>query len=530
MCTGSEPAYRTGEFVEFLYPVPNGMITDETEKSAMIEAKIENLQATNEVYWGKLPGDPDTLTKGFQAIWGYIRTTYPGFNGLVKTEDNPDGLDFDEFGDTNYYRIEEAKNYGEYASILTRMGWLLKEGHTSITTKRLSGGNGLTPYRPEAPILKAGLTISMIGACYTVTLDDEMVITEIDPDEDNPYNFQVGDEIVGFNGIHWKEWLPHLIEADIPINGSPASNEKAIQYKMMRMGMTNINMFEKINILRHETGEIETMDIVYMPFSWTDYYPCPDYIGDASGVQRPKISVFQGLGETITYGVTNDNIGYMYITQCPSGFDDFDDSSQWDPYKTEWSREFNRIVTELKEDTDGIIIDLRFNTGGRYETFYLGLSKLVDNPEDLDLYVMLRRDSRNPDILALEDVGPQTMLKADEEKYDKPIVVLTGADCISACDFLVSFFDKFPEFTIIGRNINASFTPVAGDTYDLGEDTVSRYIPLQIGAYRLDNDEYELLLRESYFIDEIVWHTKESIVNGVDNVRKRAVEIIKQGK
>jgi hypothetical protein len=373
----------------------------------------------------------------------------------------------------------------------------------------------------------------MIGACYTVTEGEEMVITEIDPEEENPYNFKKGDEIVGFNGIPWAEWLPHLMEANIPVVGSPASNKDAIWYKMLRLGMTNVNLFEKINIKRVDTGEIETMNIVFIPFSFTEYYPCPDYIGNVKGILRPKVSVFRGLGDTITYGVMEDeNIGYMYITECPSGFQDKEGTSAWDAYDTEWSKEFNRIVLELMDGTDGIIIDLRYNVGGRNETFYLGLSKLIDNPEDIDIFTMLARDYNNPDILALEEIGTaETVLKGDDQDYDKPVVILTGPDCISACDFLIAFFDKFPnEFTIIGKENNGSFTGVSGTTYDLGEDTVSRYIPVQVGAYKLGEDDFEILLRRSDFLDEFVWHTKESIINDIDNVRQRAIEIIKEGK
>jgi hypothetical protein len=532
-CTGGEPAYVTGEFVPFEYPVPDGMITDEAEKEAMIKAKIENLQETNLVYWGKLPASNDTMTKGFQAIWSFIRTEFPGFIGLVKTENNPDGVDFDEYGRMGYQAIDEAESYGEYATILTKMGWILQEGHTSIETRRISGGNDLTPYRPNSPVLRAGFTISMIGACYTVTENEEMVITEIDPDEDNPYNFKKGDEIVGFNGIPWAEWLPHLMEADLPVVGSPASNEAAIWYKMLRLGMTNVNLFEKINIKRVDTGEIETMDIGFIPFSFTEYYPCPDYIGDVKGVSRPKVSVFYGIGDTITYGVMEDeNIGYMYITECPSGFREKEGTSVWDPYETEWSREFNRIVLELMKETDGIIIDLRYNVGGRNETFYLGLSKLIDNPEDKTVFTMLSRDYDNPDITALNEIGTaEAKLKGDDTDYDKPVVILTGPDCISACDFLIAFFDLFPEeFTIIGKENNGSFTGVSGDTYDLGEDTVSRYIPLQVGAYKYGKDDFDILLRRADFVDEFVWHTKESIINDIDNVRQRAIEIIKEGK
>ncbi|MFW5800376.1 MAG: hypothetical protein ACOCV8_06155, partial [Spirochaetota bacterium] len=129
-------------------------------------------------------------------------------------------------------------------------------------------------------------------------------------------------------------------------------------------------------------------------------------------------------------------------------------------------------------------------------------------------------------------------MKPDNEKYDNPIVILTGPDCISACDFLVAFFDKFPEFTIIGMDNNGSFTGVSPREYVLGDyDSVFEYIPLQAGAYVEDistdeegKESFELLLRRSDFLDEHIWHTKGSVMKGEDIVRDRAIEIIQNAE
>ena len=559
MCQ-TDVAYRTGEFVPFEYPVPDGLITDEAEKEAMIQAKIENLEATNKVYWGVLPADNDTLQKGFQSIWGFIRSNFPGFHDIIKSEENPDGLDWDEVGENGYYDIEFMDNYGDFARLLTWMGYVLKEGHTNISTQRLSGGNNLTPFRQNVPMISTSV-FSRIGACYTVTEEEKLVVKEIITPEENPYDLRIGDEIVGFNGVPWDEWLPYLLEANIPINGSPASSDGAIRYNLLRSGMTNVNLFEKINILRYDTGEVETYPVEFIPFSWVDYHPCIEYVGDAPGVKTPEISIWVDEGDVLTSGILPDeNIGYIYLTECPSSFDEFDDPALWDPYKTEISEAFSSAVSQLL-DTDGLIIDLRFNTGGRNEVFYKGLSKLIDADEDIDVFSMLGKDTSNPHILALDmPLTPnESPLIADDESYDKPIVVLTGPDCISACDFLIAFFDRFPQFTIIGSHNNGSFTGVAPREYDLGEDIVFQYISSQVGAYVKEapdydgpslkeikdmeyGDEknellqeylfshYELLIRRSDFVDEFVWHTKDSIINGVDRVRERAIEIIKSNR
>jgi hypothetical protein len=534
MCTGGEPAYITGEFIPFEYPVPEGMITDEAEKEAMIEAKISNLEATNKVFWGELPADPDTLPVLFQDIWGFIRTNFAGFKGIIKSEENPDGIDWDAYGDYVYEEIQYVDNYGDFARYATYMAYVLEEGHANISTGRLSGGRRTTPFRPHVPIFNTDV-VSRIGACYTVTPDEELVVTYVIDKEENPYNLEPGDEIVGFNGIPWTEWYPRLLESGIPINGSPASSKGARRFNLLRSGMTNVNLFEKINILRYKTGEIETLDIVHLPFNWIDYNPCVDYIGDVPGVNPPKISAYRNFKDVLTTGIiSGTNIGYLYLTGCPSGFDDFEDPAYWDPYKTEFSGEFNLAIIEMLE-TDGLIIDLRYNTGGKADPLYKGIAKLVENPEDFDIFTRVRRDTQDVDILALEEiVGQRSVFKGEDPdtNYDKPIVVLTGPDCISACDFLVATLAKFPDFTIIGWDNNGSFTGVAGETYKFGDDTISRYIPLNAGAYydeeQVENEEFELLLRRSDFVQTKIWHNKEDIAKGIDTVREYALNLIKE--
>ncbi len=547
MCAGGSN-YKPAPYVEFTYPVPDGMITDKAERKAMIDAKIANLEATNEIYWGELPSDADTLAMAYQSIWGFIRSNYAAFKGIAKTKSNPKGIDWDKLGEVGYEEAQYVDNYGQFARMLTHMGWVLNEGHTNIITQRII--DALDNSRKGKSVSKSPLFIALrsrgLGACYTVTLKDELVVTK-NLNENNPYKLKPGDEIVGFNGVPWSEWLPRIIDSGLPIFGSPASNKKAVKDQLMRSAVTNYNFFEKVNIKRYETGEIETMDIVYVDREDVDRDYCPDYINDVEGVARPSLikdekGDVKGV-EVATYGkVTIDGakIGYAYITSCPSGFEDFDSTELWDPYETKWSKEFDKIVTELKEDTDGIIFDLRYNTGGRNETFYLGMSKLIDAKKDMNMFTMLGRNSQNPNILALEPgTRKESPLKADpKNSYKKPMVVLTGPNCISACDFLMAFFAKFPkQFKIIGKAHNGSFTGVSDRAYDVGEDVVYQYIPSQAGAYWTDRKpkdnkeviDYDLLIRRN-FVQEKVWQTKDSIAKGEDLVRKRAVEIIKSGR
>ncbi len=534
--------------------VPDGMIEGEEAQMEMINAKIDQLNKINHAFWGPLPDDYDALPVLFQDIWSYINTYFPGFEGILKTEDNPDGIDWDKLGEDYYYTIEEGlRSYGEFAYMLTRMAFILEEGHSFILPGRLYGksnpfaGEGgvriWNAYLNNAPVLSTDNT-SRIGACYTVTEEEKLTVTKVWDDSPNPYNLQIGDEIVGYNGVPWSKWIEHLFDTGIPTFGSPASSKPSIRYNLLRSGMGNVNLFEKINIKRYETGEIETMDVVYLDPSIEEMYQagvltsCTELPYDTPGIdwkaektgEDYNYTAYPEDYPTLVYGkLSNTNIGYIFLMAFPSGFDEFEDAALWDPYKTEFSKEFERAVQSLM-DTDGLIIDLRRNVGGRNEVAYRGLSLLIDSDKETTVFVDARRDSQEVSKLALEkEKGGHYPIMPDEgnQHYDNPIIIMTGPDCISACDYAVAFFSKFEEFTIIGKDTNGSFTGVAPmEDYKVGKDFVFRYIAI-LTSYFVDNTE-DILLRSTGFVDEYAWFEKEDIYQEVDSLRIKALNLIKE--
>jgi hypothetical protein len=607
-CTGLDKGYWLGcEYNDCGAPfeksyqsidqmIANGMLEGE-EKEAMINAKIEHLEKLNKVFWGKLPNqiledaegtekyqkyagyyndfnppfntytEKEMLLKGFNSLWMWIRTSFPGFKDIYNnlsdyklTDEEGKYKNWDDFGRRAYEILEKTDSYGDFLTLLTHMGIQLKEGHVSIRTNRVYGENWQVPYVDNAPVFKTS-TSPLIGACYSVTdevdedgdiVDHKMVITHI-AEGPNPYGLERGDEFLGYNGVPWQEWYPALLGADLPVLGSPAASDGAIWYSHMRAGMTNPNLFEVINI-KKKSGEIKSYPVELFPDFWQDYNPCLEVLRPIPGVPTPDEEHVIGFvfdrDKTLKSGIVKGEdlvffdpeleeklkgkrIGYMYITQCPSGFDDMGQYERWDPYKTQWSRKFAGAIEGML-DTDGLIIDIRFNMGGRNETFYAGLAKLINADEDIDIFDMLGRDPKDPDILGLEPVGlAEKPLRADDKVYGKPIVVLTGPDCISAGDFLTAFFSRFPEFTIIGKDNNGSFCGVSGDYYDLAQyEYIMRYIPMQAGIFYEHSKAgaYDkILIRRSDFLHEKVWHTKENILKSVDTTQKRAFEIIVDG-
>ncbi len=552
-CTGNIKVSLENAVI-FDYPVPDGMITDGTEKESMIKAKIKQLEEINSVYWGEFPAEKKRLIEVMEIIFKEINKKFPGFKGL--------DLDWNKFENETIEKTKKVTNYGDFLSLLTKITFNLKEGHTRTYTDRLKGivKNSDAPelypdfdlFRKNVPIFFASIDITRIGACYVITEKEELVITRAIK-ENNPYNLKQGDEIIGFNGVAWKEWYPHLLEANIPIYGSAGASEGARKYILLKSGVANANLFEKINIKRYDTGEIEALNITFIEIpkkkagylgNYSDNYACTDYISDIPNIETPKnfgwyqereqnqegtnVSFKDILNSGIIEGT---NIGYIYLTKFfffENG--EFGSSNTRDPYKTKFAEIFEKTVLDLLY-TDGLIIDVRKNSGGLEDVVYKGLSHLIKSDRDIKIFELAKKGNDIESLIKKEIKGRDFPLKADNPDlyYEKPIIILTGPDCISACDVFIALASKFPEFTIIGNHNNGSFAGINLREDELSpklrkEDRVSFIMPGTTILYADDENPY--LLRRSDFIDEFVLPTKDDIANGIDTVRERAIEII----
>ena len=95
------------------------------------------------------------------------------------------------------YVLEEHHAYivpGRWAEAERSRFWNAVTERVTIPALVLRRGNGTT-------------ATSTIGACLTVTLEDELIVNGIWQGSPNPYQLQVGDEIAGFNGVPWQEWV-----------------------------------------------------------------------------------------------------------------------------------------------------------------------------------------------------------------------------------------------------------------------------------------------------------------------------------
>ena len=533
--------------VPFDYPLQDGMIEDPGEIQAMIKAKITHLEEINRRFYGDAPGNVEQRQEVFEELWGILDEYYVVFNRL--------DIDWDAFYEENIEAIGNAESYGEYAYVITNMGYVLQEAHTYAVPSRVTYARDRgfldAAILRYIPWFEASGFDSLLGGCYTVTSEDELVFYQVLEERSNPYHLQIGDEFIGFNGVPWRDWIPAIQASRLPRSGSPAANDDSLEYHLLRSGMQNAQLFEKINIRRVDTGELETFDVI--PASARSALSC-SYRKSPDGwvaTADPNHPVSMEDDDVFVYGILQDeNIGYMVLKKFvfPEGFES----------------EFERAVNDLM-NTDRLIIDLRGNPGGDFNiSDFSALAHLVRGTEDRYFFSWAAQASSSDDRSTLEDVrerwgkdcqnvtssdrydeaglcegllrdgylnrGPRRLRADDPDKfYTKPISVLVGPDCQSACDYLVHVLSQFPEITIIGRNPNGSATSlnIWGRTYDYPElnESVIMWFPAA-ASYDVNEPSIDHLARRS-FVDHEVWLTKEDVKMGIDTVLEYAIQFVR---
>jgi hypothetical protein len=535
------------EILPFEYAVPEGMIEDPAEIQAMIEAKITQLEEINRRFWGDAPGNAEQRQEVFEELWGILDEYYVAFNRL--------DIDWDAFYEENMEAIGNATSYGEYAYVITNMGYVLQEVHTYAEPIRITTARDRSSvYVPETryiPWFEPSGYDSRFGGCYTVTSEDELVFYLVQENLRNPYHLQIGDEFIGFNGVSWRDWIPAIQASRLPRSGSPAASDDSLAYHLLRSGMQNAQLFETINIRRVDTGRVETLDVI--PERPRYSLDCSDWMSPDGWVSSEDLNhpVSMEDDDVFIYGVLRDeNVGYMVLRNflLPEGFES----------------EFERAVNALM-NTDGLIIDLRGTSGGNFSVSnFSAITHLVKGTEDRYFYSWAVNALSSNDRSTLEDIREgwgedcqnaiapdrfdvaglcerilgfdhlSSVLKADDpdEFYTKPISVLLGPYCYSACDYFVHFLSQFPEITIIGRNPNGSATSfnIWGRTYNYPELNESVLMWFPAGArYDVNNPSIDNLCRRS-FVDHEVWFTKEDVKIGIDTVLEYAIQFIRDNR
>lgn len=210
-----------------------------------------------------------------------------------------------------------------------------------------------------------------------------------------------------------------------PFAGSPAIEAgilpNDIIYKVDGREVTGMDLTEVVTYMKGEEGTKVTLTVI------RDGETEPkDY-----SVERRKIEV-----PTIEYTMLENKIGYIAVAE-------FDKVT---------SEQFTRAVDDLdKQGQKGLIIDLRNNGGGLYDTAVAMLDRML--PKGLLVYQEDKYGNRDEEYAK------------DNIKFSKPLVVLVNGNSASASEIFAGTIQDYEIGTIVG-------------TTSFGKGIVQSVIPL----------------------------------------------------
>lgn len=438
-------------------------------------------------------GDGDNTQAKLAVFDHYFQIIDASFACFQDIEDK-----WQELHDLYRPEIEQGVSRGRFTAMLDQMALSLRESHTALTHEPVHSNTALVPGVPLMYVGGWGNN-AHFGAGVTPQPDSTLLVYVAVPN--HPLGLVPGDKVLGYDGVLWKDCYKELIEEELPVTGfwwgsSPTSFDHSF---LMAAGM-NWHLFDTIDIVKYETGEVQHLDLDVMGGSMPIF--CTEQM-DIPGIPKPNI----GVSEIVSFGIVEGtNIGYIY------GWGWF-----W-----EAEAEFLEAVETLMNDydTDGLIIDFRMNYGGNMFLSGPALDLLFANvTSSIDFASRCGPD--HLDMCAL-NIGNTYNIGQGPNGYEKPIALLTGPGAISSGDQVALRVKFHPNTRTFGKSTSTAFNaPNNIDFTDL--DWTGRYA--ESDAYLLSAPG-DYLTHNEFEVDEEVWLTPESVANGEDDVVNAAIEWI----
>jgi len=361
-----------------------------------------------------------------------------------------------------------------------------------------------TPPNPGTPIYYLNIfSADHFGASITTLTDSTLMV--VDVVDSHPLGLAPGDILLGHEGVPWKELTPELYYSGIPLGGWLGSNESAISYILLTNMGNNWHLFGSMDVIKYGTEDTLNLSLESMASFNTDEIIFNNPQIPVAGVPLPDFDPAHEYGGVSHGTVEGTNTGYIYVSK--HNYYDLDP-------------EFNTAVTELK-DTDGLIIDLRWNTGG-FRQLFLGISQLF-NFDFQPMKMLWRCNPSQLKNLCLSNTPNWFDLKADPNTYyERPIAILVGPNTESFGDVIAYTLKHHPSARLFGRETNGAFS----GTYNRPQ-IEGWYVNAPDFTQADKTTSFEPLVRNALKPHEEVWLTQDDVANGEDTVVKRALEWMK---
>lgn len=389
---------------------------------------------------------------------------------------------------------------GRFAAIMGQLTLALQDGHTSAFDLGV-----VQTTRDPAPgvpvfIVRGRPMSTHFGACVTALPDGSAMVYNVAPG--HPLGLVPGDRIVGYDGRPWRKLYRELLVDELPVRGNLPSNPSSSEHYLAQSAAVNWHLFTTIDILKRDTGTVE-----HFPTAALNPTPPLSSPVCTEGLPRPGVPQPTSTADGATWGViAGTRIGYIHLLA----------------ENATASARFAQAVSELTQQTttDGLIIDLRLNTGGVFTLANPALSMLFAGP----LPGIGAAERADPtDHFALQPTGFQDFgPPPDTASYDRPIAVLTGPSTFSAGEHVALRLSYQPRARTFGKPTNGAFGFV--EPLDLQEPGwIAQYSPFN--SYLVDRPN-DYLDHKQFRVDRPVWLRPNDVAGGKDTVVDAAVHWI----
>lgn len=452
------------------FPKPKGHLTCEQWRQ-----RIDSV-------WG--PGIPtaDKLSV-FDRFWNNIDSIFACFNN------HP--VNWDSLKQIYRPQIASGVSRGRFIGIMNQLTMLLRESHTKI----IDAGLNVTNLQDKPIFVLGGWGYNNhFGAGLTPLPDSSLLVYQVVPL--HPLGLERGDIVLGYDRIPWRILVKEILSCELPIFYDYSwigSSPSAYTHSLLISAGMNWHLFDTIDVVKYSTGDTLHLSTHVLRKQNMQIF-CTEQM-NIPGVPKP---IFDQ--QLCSYGIVpGTNIGYIYV---------------WGWWGNVSGLFYNAVQSLM--NTEGLIIDFRFNEGGNMFLSDPGLSLLFDSSKyTIDF---ASRCSLNHQEMCPENNPEIYRIPGEPPGYNKPIAVLTGPGALSSGDQVALRLKYHSKARFIGKSTAAAFNAPYWHTLP------NNYWVLiaESDAYQLSNPGVYLTHKE-FEVDETVWLSKELVRQGRDDVVEAAI-------
>ena len=219
---------------------------------------------------------------------------------------------------------------------------------------------------------------------------------------------------------------------------------------------------------------------------------------------------YQKIGDVIWHDKVilngNENIGYIRI-----------DSFEIEKFKNISDQDIENLFVTYA-DADGLIIDIRPNSGGSEDNAEMFISRLTDEPR---IYGYTKTRIPGADHDAFSELETHTLEPSSGTHFNKPVVGLIGQKCMSSAEWCTLMMRACPNLTLMGdKTRGASGSPK--------EFSLPNEVSYAVSIWIAYTDEM-IEIEDKGIEPDIKIPAEQSLDDSHDYVLEKAIEHITNG-